>query len=146
MQRRWGATSCQRVFLERAEDILKQFSDDPNQDTNRDEKNPPDHATAKIVLGGMTFDLLLADENAKLNLNSVYRLRSADEVRRIVRESADSGGRLEVRLLPLRTKSTRNGPAGLRKLGTSVCHESHDSRSPCARATYGGHDADNLLG
>jgi type II secretory pathway pseudopilin PulG len=106
LQRRWGATTCQRVFLERAEDILKQLVDDPSQDADP-QKPPPDHATAKIVLGGMVFDLLLADENAKVNLNAIYRLRNVDEVRRIVRESANAGERLEVRLLPLRVKSTQ---------------------------------------
>jgi hypothetical protein len=106
LQRRWGATSCQRVFLEQAEDILKQVSDDPHQNADR-EKDPPDHATMRIVLGGMVFDLLLADENAKLNLNIIYQMRSPDEVRRVVRESADAGSRLEVRLLPLQTKSTQ---------------------------------------
>ena len=107
LQRRWGAVSCQRAFLERAEDILKQLADDPSQDADP-QKPHPDHATARIVLGGMVFDLLLADENAKVNLNAIYRLRNVDEVRRIVRESADAGGRLEVRLLPLRTKSTQS--------------------------------------
>jgi hypothetical protein len=104
LQRRWGEVSCQRAFLNQAEDILTKAADDPNQNTDPD-RELPDHIMVRIVLGGMTFGVLLADENAKLNLNFIYRQRNPDEVRRVVRDSVEAGSRLEVRLVPSRTRS-----------------------------------------
>ena len=71
LQQRWGAVSLQRVLLDGAP---KLFDD-------RDKKlielgitgpPPPPIIRSAISIGDVTFDVMIADEDAKLNLNSLY--------------------------------------------------------------------------
>ena len=93
LQRRWGALTCRATLLPNAEAILA-----------REEQRSGRPAAAKqatIVLGRQTFDLVFADEQAKLNANAAvyYRGRKAAEraVRTVVRDAGP--GRLDVRFL-----------------------------------------------
>jgi hypothetical protein len=70
LQQRWGAVSLERAMLGRAAEIFGQ------QQAWAAEVSPgrPPATTirAALSLRGVTFDLLLADEDAKLNLNAMY--------------------------------------------------------------------------
>ncbi len=61
LQVKWGSLSCRKIGLAAAEDILQ-------ADANRSDA-PAITARRKIVLGGMNFDLIIADEQAKANVN-----------------------------------------------------------------------------
>jgi|GEM_PF-3229570 len=92
LQRRWAVLSCQRSVLLRAERIFQR----------RDELADQEKATArnvyriaaKVQLGKMTLLLILADENAKVNLN-VLAQQGAGEVLTFLRKlSAEAGFRV----------------------------------------------------
>jgi hypothetical protein len=106
LQRRWGAATCQQAVLDRADDILKKRADDLGESSDASEI-PPDQVAAKVVLGGIVFNLLLADEDAKVSHNTIYRWRSEQEVNRVVQESAESSGGAVVRLRPFRSDTSR---------------------------------------
>ncbi len=67
LQRRWGAAGLQRTLLRRAGAILA--------DAEADARKPAPCLRRELRLGGMTFELLLADEQAKANVNALYRRR-----------------------------------------------------------------------
>ena len=66
LQRRWGQISCQRALLPHAEMILS------NQERLHQQAFASYRASAK--LGSQVFDLLLADEQAKTNVNAMLDL------------------------------------------------------------------------
>lgn len=61
LQRRWGAASCRSAVLPHAEAILAA------REWRRHAPQP--RISAKVQLGGDTFELIIADEQAKANLN-----------------------------------------------------------------------------
>ena len=61
LQRRWGATSCRLAVMPAIESVLV--------DQERKLRRPVAVHRARLQLGQQTFDLVLADEQAKANLN-----------------------------------------------------------------------------
>jgi hypothetical protein len=61
LQRRWGATSCRLAVMPAIESVLL--------DQERKIHRPVAVHRAQLTLGQQTFDLVLADEQAKANLN-----------------------------------------------------------------------------
>lgn len=77
---KWGNASCQRVALEQATRLLKQApASNPGESLARSE--------CFVELGGSTFQMLLADESTKVNLNQLADFTSMEE-------SASIAGRL----------------------------------------------------
>jgi len=78
LQCRWGAISCRQVVLNRAEILFRK----QQLGLSESETLSPRMGTS-ICLGGLTFRLFLSDEQAKLNLNTVFsekQLRGVDRV------------------------------------------------------------------
>lgn len=96
LQRRWGAISCERAFLFPAKEVFEGFADE----SGGENAPPPIALPVRLTLGGLTFDLLLADENAKSNLNTVFLKRGKEDVARLCRSVAESGGVLPLELRP----------------------------------------------
>ncbi len=71
MQRRWGMVSCQRALLTSAAGIFE-VNDLKTRKQRGKQLAFPAILEDRVVLGGQTFDLLLADEDAKANLNAIY--------------------------------------------------------------------------
>lgn len=94
LQRRWGAMSCQSALLSQAESILKQA----------EEKIDEPVVTTRIAmtLGGQTFELVISDEQAKANIESLYERRgrqtTESNIRSLIRQSRDPAA---VRLKPI---------------------------------------------
>lgn len=69
LQHRWGATSCRRLLLDRAEEIFLRT------EAEREKKGlplpSPAILSAQVQLGGATYRLWLADEDAKANINAI---------------------------------------------------------------------------
>src|SRR5687768_11408596 len=61
LQRRWGATSCRLAVMPAIESVLV--------DQERKLRRPVAAHRARLRLGRQTFDLVLADEQAKANVN-----------------------------------------------------------------------------
>jgi hypothetical protein len=66
IQKRWGAASCQRVVFSMAREIL---SDVIARGDGHEIVRPVPTSSLSQVLGGMEFELVLADEQAKVNVN-----------------------------------------------------------------------------
>lgn len=94
LQRRWGTISCQRVLLKKAERILDAEADYRAQ-LQQVAWPLPAIIASEISLGGMRFSLQIADENAKINLNSLAR-RTPEAVRQVVTESLVRAGAQDV--------------------------------------------------
>ncbi len=75
MQRRWGMVSCQRALLPAAAGLFD-VSDLKTRKMRGKQLAFPAIIEDRVVLGGQTFDLLLADEDAKANLNAIYDVGS----------------------------------------------------------------------
>ncbi|MFZ5828655.1 MAG: hypothetical protein ACOY3P_01135 [Planctomycetota bacterium] len=70
LQLRWGAVSCQRTLLAVAPSLFTGL-EKRHRDANT--AGPaPSSARARILLGGVRFEMLVADEDAKANLNTIY--------------------------------------------------------------------------
>ena len=87
LQEKWGVLSCQRTLLPRADSHFSELEKEAEEKREREslpvEPAPRDFATS-VVLGGIRFDLLLADENAKVNLNHAFHLRGRPGAERLV--------------------------------------------------------------
>lgn len=95
LQRRWGALSCRRVVLGEAAAILEQLNRQ-DADSEQHSREPINNLSMAVVLGGIRFNLLLADEDAKLNVNALYT--HFEENRRQVRRALRNviGGNVQV--------------------------------------------------
>jgi hypothetical protein len=74
LQRRWAATSCQATLLARAEKLLddaERGGASPNQSSRKYLRKPMRELRTTIQLAGMDYDLVLTDEQAKLNVNTL---------------------------------------------------------------------------
>ena len=96
LQLRWGVISCQRLFLDHADEMFARL-----QAAGSEMPRPVAAAAAapvEITLGKTKFRLRLADENCKTNLNTVFAWHGEENVLRVCRDSASS---LRAELRPL---------------------------------------------
>lgn len=94
LQRRWAVRSLQRVVLGRAEALLNQAQ--PEQGSVA----APHRRSFRIRLGDAEYDLVLADEDSKANLNSLYYRTGRAETAQIIRELQSGSSGLAVRIRP----------------------------------------------
>jgi hypothetical protein len=71
LQKRWGMVSVQRTLLPAAAGLFE-VSDLKTRKKRGKQEAFPAILEDRIILGGQTFDVLLADEDAKANLNAIY--------------------------------------------------------------------------
>lgn len=79
LQRRWGAASAREAVMPRIVTILSE------EQERRGE--PVTELAVSLELGGQGFDLVVADEQAKANLNDLYRERGLDALTRVASET-----------------------------------------------------------
>jgi len=97
LQQRWGVISLQRTLLKGAPVI---FKNSDKASLIAGSKGPfPSKVRSEVLLGGIKFNLLLADEEAKLNLNSAYHRRGKNTAQQLA-ERMKGVGALRVRLMP----------------------------------------------
>ena len=82
LQTKWGERTAGRLMLDAAPAFFQQ------QDALRRAQPslPRGPARTQFVLGGQTFDIVIADEDAKANLNTIYHTGGAADVQRAVRQ------------------------------------------------------------
>jgi hypothetical protein len=90
LQRRWAVRSLEAVCLPQAEAILTE--------AGPEEGPPPASVRQTLDIGGTTFDLVVADEQAKANVNQVTAIRRTDGVRACA--GALSEGRWVLQVVP----------------------------------------------
>lgn len=97
LQKRWGMASCQRAAFRLAEEVLMETR--IREDGSRDVQ--PLATTSLVMnLGGVDFDLLLADDQAKVNVNLLDANLDRETTTRTL-ESLAAGADVEVQLRPL---------------------------------------------
>lgn len=135
LQQRWGAISLQRTLLRSAPGI---FADLDKRSLAAGNTGPfPSTVRSEILLGGIKFDVLLADEQAKLNLNSAYHERGKITAEQLARKLKGVGG-LRVRMLPEVANASRGtGSAGRRKTAEDQADDSEIRPPPAAFRHWG---------
>ncbi|HUY31655.1 MAG TPA: hypothetical protein VMV69_02670 [Pirellulales bacterium] len=138
LQRRWGAVSCRHAFLDQAETILASLEPDG---PNRGVSNACVALRVRLALGGQTFDLRLADENAKVNLNTVLACRGKEQLLRVCRDLPAPAGALRAELGGALTDAGRDGRRALESWGQvfALAGKNGDAIAPAmvAEATLG---------
>jgi hypothetical protein len=132
LQRRWGEISCRQAILLRADTILKQQRQLTQKGNAADAVIGTANVSARVVLGGMTFDLLLADETAKVSLNAIYRSQDDAAVGRIVSETSQAVGALPLRLRPYRSSANAPNAPAFDSWGQVFALDSVESNMPAA--------------
>ena len=91
LQLRWGQISCERAALQLAPELIDQ--------AQKPRRAPVAKVTMSVRLGAMEFDMLAADENAKVEVNDLYdRLGSLRTQRALI--EALGGFKASVKLQP----------------------------------------------
>lgn len=132
LQQRWGMTTCHRAILPSTLGVLKQLQQVSQQTKTRDQRRQaaPDSVADQVVLGDLTFNLLCADEDAKLNLNALYHLGSIAACERTISE-----------VLPLKANRLISLRPRIRSLSEQTAA---DSRSRSSRLAGEDSDQDEL--
>lgn len=111
LQQRLGAESLERVLLGEAAGVFDALEKSVEEDRkNGIDTRVPTQLRDAVTVGGVTFDVLLADEDAKLNLNQVYHAVGQERVRRAIGDVAGPAVLRSVRLVPAvpQTKPVEN--------------------------------------
>ncbi|MDZ4848869.1 MAG: hypothetical protein SGI77_06220 [Pirellulaceae bacterium] len=100
LQQRVGIESCRNTFLEKAFFVFKEI------DKRRSNGFEPPSTDGiyiwmdSIVLGGQRFDLILSDENSKVNLNATYFHTGPDKTDQLLRRGLPVRFRQAIALQP----------------------------------------------
>ena len=87
LQQRVGIASCRNTFLERAFFTFKDLDKRRLNGKLASSMESSFMLTESIVLGEQRFDLILSDENAKVNLNTTYFHTGPEKTERMVRRA-----------------------------------------------------------
>ena len=97
LQKRWGTFTLERAVISGAQ---KRFEFEEERARQRGTLPPPTTIRDAITMGGVTYDLLLGDEDAKLNLNTVYHHAGREKTQSAIESVLGVGGRASIRLIP----------------------------------------------
>jgi hypothetical protein len=97
LQHRWGTIGLERTLLPRATEVLEQIDELRRSDDLPQES--AGYVRDQIELGGVRFDLILADEEAKANLNSIYHEGQKPRVERTIRRLTEPAGQIAMRVM-----------------------------------------------
>ena len=98
LQIRWGTLSCQELAMSSAEWMLLKDA--------QDDKPPAPTTRRTLKLGGITFDLIFSDEQAKANVNALAKTRDkADLAYALMAVQKDLK-----RICPVRLRPAESGP------------------------------------
>ena len=104
LQEKWGAASCHRFTLAKQNELLNLRV--WNADLQAWTSEPISQSESSFVLGGMHFNVQMADESAKLNLNQIYRELGRQQTAQLARRFVGHGN-LKVDLKPMDDRHRR---------------------------------------
>ena len=127
LQRRWGAASCSRAYLPRAERVIAA--------AEAAQRRALPAVRARVVLNGQAFDLWFADETAKLNANLLVHRRGKAEAEAVIKELVRAAGSdVRPRLLAGKPQAVRpRKPANRDADEASADPANDDSGGPTSR-------------
>ncbi|MEO1524019.1 MAG: hypothetical protein AAFX06_01220 [Planctomycetota bacterium] len=101
LQQRLGAESLEQVLLNEAAGVFDRLEKAVEESRQGGvDARVPTQLRGAVSIGGVTFDVLLADEDAKLNLNTLYHAVGQERTRRAIGEVAGPAVLRSVRLNP----------------------------------------------
>ncbi|MGB7344298.1 MAG: hypothetical protein WBD20_08800 [Pirellulaceae bacterium] len=118
LQQRWGMLTCQRAILPAGQGALL-GSDLVAKQSAASRKKYPHQIADQVLLGGQKFGLLLADEDAKANLNTIYYLGGTTACEKALRDTIDLGDSRSIQLRPHR-RSTSHFSAAISRESKST--------------------------
>ncbi|QDT08814.1 hypothetical protein [Planctomycetes bacterium K23_9] len=117
LQQRWGMLTCQRAVLPAGQGAFLGSDFVAKQSAKLRQKYRHQIAD-QVELGGQKFDLLLADEDAKANLNAIYDLGGTSACEKAMRDTIDLGDSRSIQLRPQR-RSLGEFDAAVSRAGSS---------------------------
>ncbi|KAA5541082.1 hypothetical protein FYK55_19510 [Roseiconus nitratireducens] len=99
LQQRLGAESIQRHLLPRAAAVFDRLQEEAEAG-GRSGNRVPTQLRSSVSIGGITFDVVLADESAKVNLNSVYHSVGRERTESMIVDVAGIAAARAARLTP----------------------------------------------
>jgi hypothetical protein len=105
IQRRWGSYSCQKTLLASAPSLFE-LADRSVRQGRGQAKALPAVLEDRVVLGDQVFDLLVADEDAKANLNAIYDIGGLRAAENAVSDLAGTFEARTSRLTPVRASAS----------------------------------------
>lgn len=109
LQQRLGADSIEATLLPAAVGVFALLEEQSDQAWKETETVVPvaRQIRGAITIGGVTFDVVIADEDAKLNLNQVYHMAGKQRTESAVSDLVGATARRAMRLLPATRPMTR---------------------------------------
>ena len=84
LQQRWGVASCRKAVLPHVEQILSALE--------QERRRPVARFSISVRLGGQTFEMILADEQAKANVNAILENSDATRAETRIRQGLTGSG------------------------------------------------------
>lgn len=104
LQQRWGEITCRTTFLSQAKAIL--------EDDNTQADAPTSTKRTSITLGALEFEVIVADEQAKANVNTLYKRHGRHKTERLIKDHLrESDLSATVRLTPYAQTSSESQSA-----------------------------------
>jgi type II secretory pathway pseudopilin PulG len=129
MQQRWGMFSCQRTVLPAASNIFD-ASDQQMHKRRGKQIAFPSSFKDQVNLGNQYFDLLLADEDAKANLNTVYDVGGSGKCEQALRSLCGVVEARSIRLIPARPSRSVLTAIDSQKARSQLSGESENEVKP----------------
>jgi hypothetical protein len=109
LQQRLGADSIEATLLPKAIGVFSLLEEQSDRAWVETETviPIPTQVRGVVTIGGVTFDVVIADEDAKLNLNQVYHLAGKQRTESAVGDLVGPLAKRTVRLLPATRPMTR---------------------------------------
>ncbi len=94
LQQEWATRSCVQTLLPQSEQLLRKLEEQQIE--------PITGVRMTVELADHTYELIFADEQAKANINMVYRRKGGEQTDQVTRELlAASGSMLQIELRPI---------------------------------------------
>jgi hypothetical protein len=130
LQHRWGVVSCRKAVLPYVEAMLTSLEQERRRSVPRFE--------TAVKLGGVTFELILADEQAKANVNAILEESDAMRTETRVRQAlSGSGLGNRIKLRPTQGEVVQVVRAGVAVATTGPTSRPARAASALAVASWG---------
>ena len=101
LQQRLGSESLEQILLQEAAGVFDRLEKAAEKERKGGaDTRVPTQLRGAVSIGGVTFDVMLSDEDAKLNLNTVYHAVGLERTRRAIGEVAGPAVLRSTRLMP----------------------------------------------
>jgi type II secretory pathway pseudopilin PulG len=105
LQTRWGMASCQKTMMPAAGGLMDASERTARRQRGKQEA-PPSTIQGHVILGGQSFDLLIGDEDAKANVNTIFDVGGRPACEQTISRLVGPLESRSIRLLPARASQS----------------------------------------